>query len=405
MTQELKPVLINVTPEERELWADLRLARLLAEKCELGESLRLIERVTAQAKGVGLWAVAFEALCLQMWHAGEALDRDRVKEIAKELDALKAKSSDIDSPSAWYCKASINSALGNSDAALDCYRRYLVCLKALTADQRARRYSPESGAYESYFEEWLRGWAKVAVSRLELGERKAARRLMARLMTCAKRQPVWSRSVLGTLLMIQGWIDENEGFFVNAWEYYSRAHRAFMVSHHWYYHLYALLGFARLSRKQGRFEEARWYLSLLGDALSGGDFKQMKQQVERERTQLEDSAIDLTVDIEHGVVRTRENEEIQVGKQFILLHLLGALCQAHQAEAVRGLSKAEIIQNVWRENYSAQAHDNKLYYNINRLRKMLEPDVTKPKYLLNWKEGYRLAPELKIRFIRPREGK
>ena len=58
----------------------------------------------------------------------------------------------------------------------------------------------------------------------------------------------------------------------------------------------------------------------------------------------------------------------------------------------RGLSKAEIIQHVWSEPYRPEAHDNKLYYNINRLRKLIEPDVRKPQYLLNWKEGYRLAP-------------
>jgi DNA-binding winged helix-turn-helix (wHTH) protein len=62
----------------------------------------------------------------------------------------------------------------------------------------------------------------------------------------------------------------------------------------------------------------------------------------------------------------------------------------------RGLSKAEIIEHVWKEAYRPEAHDNKLYYNINRLRKLIEPDVRNPQYLLNWKEGYRLAPGLRV---------
>ncbi|NDD91733.1 hypothetical protein EBZ37_06585, partial [bacterium] len=45
------------------------------------------------------------------------------------------------------------------------------------------------------------------------------------------------------------------------------------------------------------------------------------------------------------------------------------------------------------------AHDNKLYYNINRLRRLIEPDMKQPQYLLNWKEGYRLAPGLRVQVV------
>ena len=45
------------------------------------------------------------------------------------------------------------------------------------------------------------------------------------------------------------------------------------------------------------------------------------------------------------------------------------------------------------------SHDNKLYYNINRLRKLIEPNFREPRYLLNWKEGYRLAPGLRVQLL------
>jgi DNA-binding winged helix-turn-helix (wHTH) protein len=85
-----------------------------------------------------------------------------------------------------------------------------------------------------------------------------------------------------------------------------------------------------------------------------------------------------------------------------LLHILEALLNAHEktgGDFERGLSKAEIIESVWKESYSPEAHDNKLYYNINRLRKIIEPNIRKPQYLLNWKEGYRLAPGLRIQYV------
>ncbi len=65
----------------------------------------------------------------------------------------------------------------------------------------------------------------------------------------------------------------------------------------------------------------------------------------------------------------------------------------------QGLSKQEIIESVWKESYNPEAHDGKLYYNINRIRKLLETDQKNPVYLLNWRQGYRLAPELKVRII------
>jgi DNA-binding winged helix-turn-helix (wHTH) protein len=84
----------------------------------------------------------------------------------------------------------------------------------------------------------------------------------------------------------------------------------------------------------------------------------------------------------------------------VLLDILKALSEAHEAgKDGKGLTKAEIIQQVWRENYRPEAHDNKLYYNINRLRKLIEPNMKSPVFLLNWKEGYRLAPGLNVQVI------
>jgi DNA-binding winged helix-turn-helix (wHTH) protein len=57
------------------------------------------------------------------------------------------------------------------------------------------------------------------------------------------------------------------------------------------------------------------------------------------------------------------------------------------------------FSRVWKEKYRPEVHDNKLYYNINRLRKLIEPDMKHPKYLMNWREGYRLAPGLKVQFV------
>jgi hypothetical protein len=122
----------------------------------------------------------------------------------------------------------------------------------------------------------------------------------------------------------------------------------------------------------------------------------------QERARLDHDTVDILVDSRHCTLEIREKGEVSIGKQYVLLHILEELMLAHRSagsDHERGLSKAEIIRKVWKEKYRPDQHDNKLYYNINRLRKLIEPDLRKPKYLLNWKEGYRLAPELKIQWI------
>ncbi|MEK6706757.1 MAG: winged helix-turn-helix domain-containing protein [Bdellovibrionota bacterium] len=175
-----------------------------------------------------------------------------------------------------------------------------------------------------------------------------------------------------------------------------------MAEHNWYYHLYVLWGYARICRLQRNYVQAYWYLDLLEKTTSGPGFGLLRRDILADRVKLEQDAVDLLIDSRQGIIKTRETKKISVRKQYVLLHILEVLSEAHSRQGddmERGLSKAQIIEYVWKEKYQPEAHDNKLYYNINRLRKLIEPDVRKPQYLLNWKEGYRLAPGLKIQLV------
>lgn len=391
----------GVSSVEKELWSDLRLARLLAEKCELGESTRITDRTIQRAREYGNLEVQFEALCFRLQLAGEATDAAKIREIARQIDTVRARAPAFDSPTAWYCRASVNYAMGNVEGALDCFRRYLAGLRCLDSAAQAKRYGSEHSLFHSRLEEVVRGWAMVASMRMSMGHLKVASRISRRLLRItAGRRELSSQE--GALRMIQGKIAEIRGDLDRAFEHFGEAHRVYLASHHWYYHLKAVLGYARIARKRGKFREARWYLDLLEEATRGPEFGSIQKDVAKERNALDEGAIDLWVDVERGVVRTREAREVPIGKQFVLLHLLDVLCEAHTKGRPTGVTKSEMIQRVWHENYSANAHDNKLYYNINRLRRLIEPDVTRPKYLLNWKEGYRLAPDLNVRWIRTR---
>jgi DNA-binding winged helix-turn-helix (wHTH) protein len=154
-----------------------------------------------------------------------------------------------------------------------------------------------------------------------------------------------------------------------------------------------LLGLARLARYQDRPSQAARRLALLKRTLQGEWWTRLRQKVEEEEHAAQEHTADWIVDAERGIIHTRERGEIVVGRQHVLLEILKALSRH------AGLTKAEIIQRVWREIYRPEAHDNKLYYNINRLRKLIEPDMKAPRYVLNHASGYRLAPGLRVRLL------
>jgi DNA-binding winged helix-turn-helix (wHTH) protein len=215
-------------------------------------------------------------------------------------------------------------------------------------------------------------------------------------------EPLGLNSQLTTLYIEKGVPAERSGQIEEARQWYQKAHSRALADRNWYFHLYVLYAYARLERHSRNFAQAYLYLELISAAANGPEFGNLQSIVQRERDLLERDAVDLLIDSRHCEVRTREKKDLSLGKQYVLLGILEALTEAHYRDAPdseRGLSKSEIIERVWREKYRPEAHDNKLYYNINRLRKLIEPDMRHPKYLLNWKEGYRLAPGLKVHFI------
>jgi DNA-binding response OmpR family regulator len=59
-------------------------------------------------------------------------------------------------------------------------------------------------------------------------------------------------------------------------------------------------------------------------------------------------------------------------------------------------AKEIIVEKIWKQTYDPSVHDNKLYVTIKRLRKMIEPDFGKPKYIFRAKNGYFLNKNVKV---------
>lgn len=359
------------------------------EKCELKLAKEAFQNALRLAELEGNRRTIGDSILRLLRIAGEALNRDEISTWEARLEQIIASNPSQAPIGAFYCRGVI--AWYQQD--------YKQAQRLIHQDLKNIRHTltPEDPDYNRYIARSLTMLANVMN---QLGRRERARLIGHSIL--ARYEKMNLRGINGVVHLMLGNIDEKYGRYKEAWEHYQNSQMAFLQEHNWYFYLYVLYGYARLSRLQKNYKKAYWYLDLVDKSAAGEEFGLLRLEVNLERKRLEDDAVDLLIDASRGVVTTRDTGAISLRKQYILLDILKALSQAHEDgndDSPRGLSKAELIGRVWREDYRPEAHDNKLYYNINRLRKLIEPNARQPRYLLNWKEGYRLAPGLRIHFV------
>lgn len=101
---------------------------------------------------------------------------------------------------------------------------------------------------------------------------------------------------------------------------------------------------------------------------------------------------DLSFDFDNHQIKERQIGTVDFKNQFILLDLL-KLFISKQGEV---FSKEYLVEHIWKQNYDPETHDNKIYVTIKRLRKMIEPDYDRPKYIFRSKNGYFLNKSIKV---------
>ncbi len=101
---------------------------------------------------------------------------------------------------------------------------------------------------------------------------------------------------------------------------------------------------------------------------------------------------DIAFDFDNHLVKEKQLGLIDFKNQFILLDLL-KLFISKQGEV---FSKEFLVEHIWKQEYDPAVHDNKIYVTIKRLRKMIEPDYDRPKYIFRSKNGYFLNKSIKV---------
>ena len=145
----------------------------------------------------------------------------------------------------------------------------------------------------------------------------------------------------------------------------------------------------------GQPDLARLYLTLAKRSADPDNMKYSVKKIDIYLSKLGETKkldYDLIFDTTNKQILEKKKGKVDFKNQFILLDLLRMFLKT-PGEVY---SKEMIVEKIWKQSYDPRVHDNKLYVTIKRLRKMIEPDFDRPKYIFRAKNGYYLNKNAKI---------
>ena len=161
------------------------------------------------------------------------------------------------------------------------------------------------------------------------------------------------------------------------------------------HYVYLLWGLGLTYLESGDKTMARTYLTLARRSCSPTDLKRASEGIDRALNELgavDESQYDLVFDGRTNSIVEKNLGRVNFKNQFVLLDMLRLFVK----NPGHIYSKEELVERVWRQSYDPSVHDNKIYVTIKRLRKMVEPDFDKPKYIFRAKSGYYLNKNARI---------
>ncbi|MFP5518799.1 MAG: winged helix-turn-helix domain-containing protein [Bdellovibrionia bacterium] len=157
-----------------------------------------------------------------------------------------------------------------------------------------------------------------------------------------------------------------------------------------------LMGFlADVHSELGEKDLARTYITLAQKSVDGKNQVRLARMISGLAQKLgtdSEQSFDLVFNEEDHFIVEKKIGKVDFKNQFILLDLMKLFVQ-NQGQVY---SKEFLVENVWKQPYDPEVHDNKIYVTIKRLRKMIEPDYEKPKYIFRAKNGYYMSKAARV---------
>ncbi|MCB0342894.1 MAG: tetratricopeptide repeat protein [Pseudobdellovibrionaceae bacterium] len=196
--------------------------------------------------------------------------------------------------------------------------------------------------------------------------------------------------------MLNGHILRKMGKYDQALEVFWRCYDQLKSQKNLYMYILLLDAMGTTFHEMGDNDMARMYMNLARRTADPENLRYFTRNLEAKIEKLggvhDESKYDLVFHASTNSVVEKKRGRIDFKNQFILMDMLRLFLQ-HPGSVY---SKESLVKQVWRQEYDPQVHDNKIYVTIKRLRKMIEPDFDKPKYIFRAKNGYYLSKDTRV---------
>jgi len=346
----------------------LQIARLYYRLCSFDQAVPLLLSGLEKAKQHKNWNEYGEIIALLMRIWAERLEFDTVTTYLAELESLKA----VEAPSRLsYALGVLSSYRGQGEEA---DRQFSLAV------QNAKN-SHDKGY-------GLFGMTHCRVQRGELAESMATIELLQ-----GTEFQEFPDLVVATLIL-EAVIHRKQKRYDRALDCLARSQMHCQKESNVYMALNTLFGLASIYVEMKEIQKAKEHLNLLNQLVSAKDLTHLSQQVQKKRDELaeiESSGNEIRlVEGPERLLFTPDGEKVDLKKQFVLVNLLKLLGE----KGDQGVTKEEMVIRLWREDYHPLRHDNKVHATILRLRKLIEPDLKAPQFILNSPDGYQLNPKI-----------
>ena len=357
-----------------ELDTTLKMARLYFERGDNIEAVAILESKIQEYKDTDREKY-LECAGRLLRSYVELLANEKIDQLIRELDLWAAEGNEL-RPKTYYTLAICESYKGNHEKALElCNKSLNIALKTQDKDEICYAITG------------------LSISYYNLNRLQDALREIYNLTIFFESHS--NPQLLLASQLINAHIYRKMGKYPQALEIIWGCYDKLKEEKTLHGYISVLFGMGLTYKESGDLVQARTYLELANRAIDKKNLPRHYQNTSellKEIAKSSQSPFDMVYDMHSHSITEKVKGKIDFKNQFILLEML-KLFLAHPGTV---FSKEELIETIWKQSYNPSVHDNKIYVTIKRLRKVIEPDYNKPKYIFLAKNGYYFSKDVKV---------